>query len=111
MLSTIVKAILATTIANAQAPALPAPSAPVDALIQCNERVRDCEEVLDAADTQIKTLTKIAELQTVEIGQLNGALQYTERELEKEKVWYKQPSFTVPFSLVLGILIGTQVTR
>lgn len=100
--------VMATMMAIAHAePPTPA----TEALVQCRQQVKDCEEVMDMAAERIQVLTKISELRANENGRLQEMVDFQEQELAKATAWYRQPAFTIPLSIILGVVVGAQVAR
>lgn len=77
----------------------------------CQDVLNQCRIVIDAADLSIRKQADTISALDAQNTRLMSALDDANAKAAQGEAWYKQPGFTVPVALVLGILVGAYAGR
>lgn len=81
----------------------------------CEERLQQCNELVEVADRAIKQQGETISLQSEQINDLKFNYKVVKNQLEEQQrdsaAWYKQPAIIIPLSFVLGAYVFSQVGR
>jgi hypothetical protein len=86
-----------------------------EARASCDERLVECQEVLEVADRAIKQQNELIGLQAEQISDLKFNYNIVKSELDARSAelgaWYRNPAITIPLSFVLGAYVMSQVSK
>lgn len=81
----------------------------------CEQRLADCEELVEIADRAIKQSNELIALQGEQISDLKFNYNIVKSELEERNSelgsWYRNPVVMIPVSFILGAYVMSQVSR
>jgi peptidoglycan hydrolase CwlO-like protein len=71
---------------------------------KCEERIKDCEQVIDAANLFIGTLNKQLSNKDELITKLETDIELLQQQVAATSpVWYEQPSFVIPATIITTV--------
>ena len=76
-----------------------------------NDRLADCEQLLDQADHVINVQADTIQQLDAQRSRLEKELDYTMSELAKEKAWYRDTSIVAPLMFIIGVTAGAYTMK